>query len=296
MPHRHLISSLPSIPLPSPMTIFIFTLLLLLAAYAAGLLGSLTGLGGGIIVIPVLTLLFGVDFHYAVGAGLVSSIATSSGSGAAYVKRGITNIRLGMFLEVATTIGAVCGAYIAIYLDNSTIAILFSLILLLTAFNQWRKKSDTPLTHGSKAAKALHLNGHYPHSDGTHTAYQLKHVGGGFSLMYIAGVLSGLLGIGSGVLKVMAMDDIMHVPFKVSTTTSNFMIGVTAVASAVVYFQRGYILPGIAFPILVGVLLGAITGAQLLRRINVSHLRRIFFFVILLTALNMLYNGIAGHF
>lgn len=278
------------------MTLITFTLILLVSAFAAGLLGSLTGLGGGVVVIPVLTIGFGIDFHYAVGAALVASIATSSGSGAAYVREGITNVRLGMFLEIATTIGAVCGAAIAIYLNNNVIAIIYGCVLLLTAAMQQRRKSDHEGTVGSETARKLKLYGSWPQKDGTLKSYELCNVGGGFGLMYVAGVLSGILGIGSGVLKVLAMDGLMKVPFKVSTTTSNFMMGVTACASAVVYVQRGVIVPGIAFPVMVGVLLGALMGARLLKTLDVRLLRRIFCMAILLVALNMISQGLAGKY
>lgn len=278
------------------MTILAFTLILLFAAYCAGLLGSLTGLGGGVVVIPVLTLGFGVDFHYAVGAALVASIATSSGSGAAYVKEGITNIRLGMFLEIATTIGAVCGAAIAIYLNNNIIAVVYGCVLLFTAAMQQRRKSDHDGVVGSETARKLKLFGTWPQKDGSVKAYQLRNVGSGFSVMYIAGVLSGILGIGSGVLKVLAMDTFMKVPFKVSTTTSNFMMGVTACASAVIYIQRGIIAPGIACPVMIGVLLGALTGARLLKSINTRILRQIFCVAIVLVALNMIWQGFNGQY
>lgn len=278
------------------MTILAFTLILLAASYCAGLLGSLTGLGGGVVVIPVLTLCFGVDFHYAVGAALVASISTSSGSGSAYVKEGVTNIRLGMFLEIATTIGAVCGAAVAIYLNSNTIAIIYGGVLVLTAAMQQRRKSDHDGVVGSEMARRLKLFGSWPQKDGTMKHYQLRHVGGGFSVMYVAGVLSGILGIGSGVLKVIAMDGIMKVPFKVSTTTSNFMMGVTACASAVIYVQRGNIVPGMACPVMIGVLFGALTGAKLLKRLDVRLLRRIFCIVILMVAANMIYQGATGKF
>ena len=278
------------------MTILAFTLILLAASYCAGLLGSLTGLGGGVVVIPVLTLCFGVDFHYAVGAALVASIATSSGSGSAYVKEGVTNIRLGMFLEIATTIGAVCGAAVAIYLNSNTIAIIYGSVLVLTAAMQQRRKSDHDGVVGSEMARRLKLFGSWPQKDGTMKHCQLRHVGGGFSVMYVAGVLSGILGIGSGVLKVIAMDGIMKVPFKVSTTTSNFMMGVTACASAVIYVQRGNIVPGMACPVMIGVLFGALTGAKLLKRLDVRLLRRIFCIVILMVAANMIYQGATGKF
>lgn len=278
-------------------TILTFTVILLVGAYCAGLLGSLTGLGGGVVVIPLLTLCFDVDFHYAIGAALVASIATSSGSGSAYVKEGITNIRLGMFLEIATTIGAVIGAFVALHwLPINAIAIIYGLVLILTAAMQQRRKSDHEGVRGSEAARRLKLYGSWPQRDGSVKHYELRNVGGGFGVMGVAGFLSGILGIGSGVLKVLAMDCIMKVPFKVSTTTSNFMMGVTACASAVVYIQNGYIAPGIACPVMIGVLGGALTGARLLKRMNVKVLRQIFCVSILLVAANMIYNGILGKF
>ena len=278
------------------MSIILFTFLLLFGAYCAGLLGSLTGLGGGVIVIPLLTLAFGIDFHYAIGAALVASIATSSGSASAYVKEGLTNIRLGMFLEIATSVGAVLGAAAALWMPTNVIAIIFGAVLLLTVAMQFRQKTDYIGVKGSNLAKKLKLFGSYPTKDGTVQSYELTNVSGGFSVMVLAGALSGLLGIGSGVLKVLAMDSCMKVPFKVSTTTSNFMIGVTAVTSAVVYLQRGYIEPGIASPIMVGVLAGAMSGAKLLKHLDVRVLRKIFAVAILLVALNMIYNGIIGKF
>lgn len=278
------------------MSVLTFTLILLLGAYCAGLLGSLTGLGGGVVIIPLLTLCFGVDFHYAVGAALVSSIATSSGSGSAYVKEGITNIRLGMVLEIATTIGAVAGAVVAIWMNNSVISIIYGGVLVLTAVMQQVKHSRHEHVVGSPLARRLKLFGTFPQKDGSRQYYELTNVGGGFAVMLLAGMLSGILGIGSGVLKVIAMDGIMKVPFKVSTTTSNFMMGVTACASAVVYIQRGNIVPGLALPVLIGVLFGALTGAKLLKRLDVSLLRKIFAIAILAVAVNMIYMGFTGGF
>jgi len=272
------------------MTILTFTIILLLGAYLAGLAGSLTGLGGGVVIIPLLTLFFHVDIRYAIGAALVASIATSSGSASAYVKVGITNIRLGMFLEIATTAGAVLGAIIAVYTPVNLVAILFGIMLIFSAAMTLRKKHEGALLEGSRLSYQLKLNGSYPTKDGV-IDYKLKNVGAGFSIMTIAGMLSGLLGIGSGALKVLAMDTAMKVPFRVSTTTSNFMVGVTAAASAVVYLQRGYIDPGIAFPVIIGVLAGAFTGSKLLMKIDVKKLKLIFSIAITLIALNMIYNG-----
>jgi uncharacterized membrane protein YfcA len=272
------------------MTILTFTIILLAGAYLAGLVGSLTGLGGGVVVIPLLTLVFHVDIRYAIGAALLASIANSSGAASAYVKEGITNIRLGMFLEIATTVGAVAGAIIAVYTPTNTIAILFGAILLFSAAMTIRKKNQEALVTGSALSLKLKLNSSYPTKDGV-VAYQLKNVGAGFSIMTLAGIMSGLLGIGSGALKVLAMDSTMHIPFKVSTTTSNFMIGVTAAASAVVYLQRGYMDPGIAFPVVLGVLGGAFTGSKLLTRINPKVLKYIFCLAISFVAIEMIYNG-----
>lgn len=277
------------------MTILTFSIILLVGSYLAGFLGSLTGLGGGVVVIPLLTLVFGVDIRYAIGAALLASIATSSGSASAYVKEGITNIRLGMFLEIATTIGAVLGALIAVYTPTNTIAILFGSVLIFSAAMTLRKKNQEVLTQGSPLAAKLKLNSTYPTPQGE-VPYQLKNVGAGFSIMSLAGVMSGLLGIGSGALKVLAMDTAMRIPFKVSTTTSNFMIGVTAAASAVVYLQRGYMDPGLAFPVMLGVLGGAFTGSKLLMKMNPQVLRVIFCVAIIFVALEMIYNGFQHKF
>ena len=275
------------------MTVLVFTLILFVGAYAAGLIGSLTGLGGGVVIIPLLSVFLGIDIHYAIGAALVSVIATSSGSAAAYVREGITNMRIGMFLEIATTIGAVVGALVATIAPTHFIAVLFGCILIFSAMNSLRKKAVHVLPESSPLAKKLKLYGSYPTAAGV-VHYGTKNVAGGFVMMIIAGVLSGLLGIGSGALKVIAMDNIMRIPFKVSTTTSNFMMGVTATASAVVYLQRGYVQPGICMPVVIGVLLGALTGSRILIKSSPEKLKVFFAVVITLLALQMIYNGITG--
>jgi uncharacterized membrane protein YfcA len=276
------------------MTILVFTLIILIGSYFAGLLGSLTGLGGGVVIIPLLTILLKVDIHYAIGASLVSVIATSSGSAAAYVKEGITNMRLGMFLEIATTLGAMCGAVLAAYVPTHYIAILFGVILTASALLSLRKKAEHIVQHKSYLAEKFKLNSSYPTANGT-VEYGVSKVGGGFFMMLFAGVISGLLGIGSGALKVIAMDTIMRIPFKVSTTTSNFMIGVTASASAVVYLQRGYISPGLSMPVVIGVLLGAFTGSKILVHTTSSRwLRWTFAIVVTFLAGQMIYNGVTG--
>jgi uncharacterized protein len=276
------------------MSVLLFTLIVLAGAFLAGLIGSLTGLGGGVIIIPLLTLVLGVDIHYAIGASIISVIATSSGSAAAYVREGITNVRIGMFLEIATTVSAVIGAVVTVFIDPNYIAIIFGSILLLSSAMMIRKKVDRSDNDTSgRLAIFFKLNGSYPTETGI-KKYAVHNVGGGFFMMFIAGIVSGLLGIGSGALKVIAMDNIMRIPFKVSTTTSNFMMGVTAAASAVVYLHRGQIDPGIAMPVAVGVLLGATIGSKILMRVKADRLKVVFAAVVTFLALQMIYNGYMG--
>jgi len=276
------------------MPVLEFTLIILVGSCFAGLLGSLTGLGGGFIIIPLLTVFLHVDIHYAIGASLVSIIATSSGSAAAYVKEGITNMRLGMFLEVATTLGAVTGAMVAVFFPTNLLAILLGVILITSALLTLRKKAVQVVHQKNALAVKLKLNGSYPGENGT-IQYSVSRIGGGFVMMLFAGLLSGLLGIGSGALKVLAMDNIMRIPFKVSTTTSNFMIGVTGAASAVVYLQRGYIEPSISMPVVIGVLIGALVGSKILVKTKSSGwLRWVFVVVVIGLASQLIYNGLIG--
>ncbi|MGA2509888.1 MAG: sulfite exporter TauE/SafE family protein [Candidatus Acidiferrales bacterium] len=271
-----------------------FTLLIAAGSLLAGMLGSLTGLGGGVVIVPLLTLVFHVDIRYAIGASLVSVIATSSGAAAAYLKEGYSNMRVGMFLEVATTIGALCGAYLAARMPTAAIAIIFGIVLLYSAWMSIHPDADvSPGQTQDRIAGLLRLDGSYPTPEGMR-AYHVRGVPLGFGLMYIAGVLSGLLGIGSGAVKVLAMDRAMHIPFKVSTTTSNFMIGVTAAASAGIYLHRGYIDPGLAMPVMLGVAAGALIGARILPGAKVRTLRIVFSVAIAAIAVQMIYKGIGG--
>jgi uncharacterized membrane protein YfcA len=273
-----------------------FTLLVALGSVAAGLLGALTGLGGGVVIVPLLALAFGVDIHYAIGASLVSVIATSSGAAAAYVKEGYTNIRIGMFLEVATTFGALAGAFLAGYVSGSAIAVVFGVVLLISAYLSGRPQPE-PASQETPdlLARRLRLDGSFPTPNGFQE-YHVRRVPLGFGMMFLAGILSGLLGIGSGAFKVLAMDQAMRVPFKVSTTTSNFMIGVTAAASAGIYLARGYLDPGLAMPVMLGVLLGSLVGARLLPHARPRVLRIIFAVVIVALGLEMMYEGLRGTF
>lgn len=271
-----------------------FTLALGVGSLIAGFLGALTGLGGGVVIVPLLVLGFGVDIRYAIGASLVSVIATSSGAAAAYVREGYSNVRIGMFLEIATTIGALSGALIAPFVPSNGLAVVFGLVLLYSAYlsSHRRDHSDGELVPDRWATK-LRLDSSYPTAGGLR-AYRVQHVPTGFGLMYGAGVLSGLLGIGSGAVKVLAMDQAMRLPFKVSTTTSNFMIGVTAAASAGIYLHRGYIDPGLAMPVVLGVLFGSMQGARILATANPARLRLVFTWVIVALAFEMLFNGLTG--
>jgi len=262
-------------------------------AFVAGLLGALTGLGGGLVIVPLLTIVFGVDLRYAVGASLVSIIATSSGAAAAYVRAGYTNIRVGMLLEVATTIGALLGAYAFPFISPNIVAVVFAIVLLVTAVQSLRPGVEHVAKSSSALARRLRLASAYPTPHGMQP-YEVQNVPAGLGLMLLAGVLSSLLGIGSGVVKVLAMDRAMRLPFKVSTTTSNFMIGVTAAASAGVYLRRGYLNPVLALPVMLGVLAGALVGAHLLSRSPTKVLRPLFAAVMVVLAIEMLYKGLRG--
>jgi uncharacterized membrane protein YfcA len=271
-----------------------FTATLFSVALAAGFLGSLTGLGGGVILTPVLTVLLGVDLRYAIGATLVSVIATSSGAASAYVREGYSNVRIGMLLEVATTAGAIAGASIAGYVSTQVLAVIFGLVLLHSAWLSSQRPSRTAdLAPTSALAQRLRLDGCYPTAEGL-SCYHVQHVKTGFSLMVGAGVISGLLGIGSGALKVIAMDRAMRIPFKVSTTTSNFMIGVTAAASAGVYLNRGYIDPLLAMPVMLGVLAGSLSGARVMAIASPKILRMVFAALVALLGVQMIVSGLRG--
>jgi uncharacterized membrane protein YfcA len=276
------------------MNVLEFTFLVWAGSLVAGFLGALTGLGGGVVLVPLLTIFFHVDLRYAIGASLVSVIATSSGSAAAYVKEGFSNIRIGMFLEIATTIGALLGAYLTVKVPANAIAIIFGIVLLYSAYVSRRTRPRTDVEQPpDPLATKLKMNGSFPDTSGVRQ-YNAYNVPSGFGVMFIAGTLSGLLGIGSGALKVVAMDQAMKIPFKVSTTTSNFMIGVTAAASAGVYLSRGYIDPALAMPVMIGVLMGSLLGTRVLVKTQTKRLRLVFSVVIVLLGLEMMFKGLTG--
>ncbi len=272
-----------------------FVVSLALISVAAGVLGSLVGLGGGVVIVPVLTIFYGVNIRLAIGASIVSVIATSSGAAAAYVRERMTNLRAGMFLEVATTTGALSGAYLATLLPERFLFAFFGVVLAYSSVITYRKRHEDQVLAVSNDRIANYFNLHgsyYDEAEGREITYKVSGTKLGLVLMYIAGLVSALLGIGSGALKVPAMDTAMHLPMKVSTATSNFMIGVTAAASAGVYFIRGQIDPIIAAPVAAGVLLGATFGARVLGRITSRTIRLLFVGVLVVISLEMLQKGL----
>ena len=275
----------------SPLT---FLLSLFAISFAAGFLGSLVGLGGGIVIVPALTLLYGIDIRYAIGASIVSVIATSSGAAAAYVRERMTNLRVAMFLELGTTTGAVTGAFLAGVFSPRWLFLTFGVMLAYSGVMMLRRLHDraAPVPPDPWADRLRLHGGYYDPATGAEVAYRVTHTPLGLLLMFLAGAVSGLLGIGSGVLKVTAMDLAMRLPIKVSTVTSNFMIGVTAAASAGVYFARGDVDPFIAAPVAVGVVAGALAGSHVLPRLDSRLLRIIFIALLLAISAQMVWKGL----
>ena len=272
----------------------VFIIEVFAAAIAAGLIGSLGGLGGGLLIVPLLTVGFGFDIRLAIGASIVSVIATSSGAAAAYVRDHLTNVRVGMVLELATSIGAVTGAFVANYLNARILFLLFGTILVLSMLPMVKKLGENVPSGvtNDRIADRLRLSSSYPdRASGGTIAYNVTHVPIGFAMMFVAGIVSGLLGIGSGALKVLAMDTTMRLPMKVSSATSNFMIGVTAAASAGIYFWRGDVVPLIAAPVAIGVLIGASVGARLLMQFRNTTIRKLFLPLLAVVAVQMLLRG-----
>ena len=272
----------------------------MLIAVFAGFLGSLVGLGGGIIITPALTILFGFDIKYAIGASIVAVIATSSGSAIAFVKDHVSNMRVGMLLEVFTTAGGVVGALMAGVFSSKLLYIFFSLILLNSFYGMLKKtglitklKKEEEKVENDKYADKYKLNStYYDKATGETVKYNVTNVPQGSLVMFGAGFASGLLGIGSGAFKVVALDTYMKLPIKVSTATSNFMMGVTATASALIYFFNGTINPVVAAPIAIGTLIGSRTGAKVMQRLDAKYIRYIFLPILLFTIINMLLKGL----
>ncbi len=276
------------------MTPLEFALTLLGISVVAGFFGSLVGLGGGIVVVPVLTLIYHIDIRYAIGASIVSVIATSSGAAAAYVRERLTNLRVAMMLELGTTAGAITGAYLTGILPLHWLFLIFGVVLAASAVAMiYRIRQSTENLIQDSWADRLKLHGRYfDPALGNTVTYRVARTRLGLALMYLAGTISGLLGIGSGILKVLAMDLAMRIPIKVSTATSNFMIGVTAAASAGVYFSRGDIDPFVAAPVAVGVVVGATIGSRVMPKTDSRLLRLIFVLVLLFVAAQMILRGL----
>ena len=272
----------------------------MIIAVLAGFLGSLVGLGGGIIITPALTILFGIDIKYAIGASIVAVIATSSGSAIAFVKDHVSNMRVGMLLEIFTTAGGVVGALMAGIFSSKLLYIFFSLILLNSFYGMLKKtglinkgKREEDKVENDKYADKYKLNStYYDKATGETVKYNVTNVPQGSLVMFGAGFASGLLGIGSGAFKVVALDTYMKLPIKVSTATSNFMMGVTATASALIYFFNGTINPVVAAPIAIGTLIGSRTGAKVMQRLDAKYIRYIFLPILLFTIINMLLKGL----
>ena len=277
------------------MTALIFVVALFGTSVVAGAVGAILGLGGGILLIPILTLFYGVDLHYAMGASIVSVIATSSGAAAAYLRTSLSNIRIGLFLTLATVSGALVGAGLAGVVPVRALQLLLGLALGYSAFTTLRQlhvEIPKPL-EADRLALRLGLEGtYYDVPLDREVKYRATRVRQGFAAMFGAGLLSGLLGIGSGAFKVLAMDYFMRLPMKVSTATSNFMIGVTSAATAGVYFARGDIHPVFATPVAIGVMVGAVVGTRLMARLRNTTVRKAFLPVLAYLAISMILRGL----
>jgi uncharacterized membrane protein YfcA len=242
----------------------------------AGLFGSVLGLGGGILIIPMLTLVFGIPMKEAVGTSLICVIATSSGAASSYVKKHIADIRLGMTLELATTVGAIAGGLVAGIIKPEVLAMLFSLLLVYVAFSMTRRREEKNLERSLSIPKD----------------YQIANFPLGMGASFFAGNVSGLLGVGGGVIKVPTMYLLMGVPLKVAAATSNFMIGVTATAGAFVYFARGEVDLLVSGSTMIGVFLGALIGSRMLHLLKTEYLKKAFIAVLLYLSIEMLFKGL----
>jgi uncharacterized protein len=264
---------------------------------ASSALGGALGMASGIFIVPILTMYGGLNIRAAVAAGIVSVIACSCGSAAPFLKSGLTNIRVAIVLEVATTLGALTGVLLTGILSAPFLYVLFAAVLLVSASQMMARRyeilGETAVTDLRDWATVLRLHSSYPdHALGRDIYYRVRRVPLGLALMYGAGVISALLGIGSGVLKIPAMDTALRLPIKVSSATSNFMIGVTAAASGVAYFARGDIDPGTAGPVALGSVLGALLGARFLIAVSGDKLRLFFVVVLVALALQMLLSAL----
>jgi uncharacterized membrane protein YfcA len=260
----------------------------------AGFVGALSGLGGGVFIVPGLVLLAHIPMHIAVGASLIAVVATSAGASVAFVRDGWTNLRVAIILECATVTGAVTGAYMAGLISPPVLEMLFAVMMLQSAWFSLRAQGEESVEQSDALCARLRLGGKMPEADGTATSYGVVNLPGGAALMVVAGVLSGLLGIGAGAVKVTAMDYLMKLPLKVSSATSNFMIGVTAGAGALVFLSRGDIAASIAAPVALGVTAGALWGGRVLPRLHVGALRILFVIILVLIAIEMGWRALSN--
>ena len=263
-------------------------------AVTAGFVGALSGLGGGVFIVPGLVILAHVPMQVAVGASLISVVATSAGASVAFVRDGWTNLRVAMILECATVTGALTGAYIAGLIPSPVLELLFALMMLQSAYFSLQKHGDDLVPVSDRICARLNLGGELPNDEGAMIRYGVKNLPGGATLMVVAGIMSGLLGVGSGALKVVAMDHLMHLPLKVSSATSNFMIGVTAGAGALVFLARGNVATAVAAPVALGVTAGALAGSKVLPHANIEMLRRLFIVIMVLIAIEMGWRALSG--
>lgn len=267
---------------------------LLALAAGAGFAGALSGLGGGAFLVPALVILIGLPMQAAVGASLLAVVATSAGASVAFVRDGWTNLRVAIVLECATVTGAIAGAWLAGMVSPAFLEALFALVMLQSAYFSMRKRDFDVLPASDRLCERLELGGEFPGDYGEPVPYGVSNLPGGSAIMVLAGVMSGLLGIGSGALKVIAMDQMMGLPLKVSSATSNFMIGVTAGAGALVFLSRGDVVPMVAAPVALGVTAGAIAGSKLLPYANVRWLRAGFALILVLVAAEMGWRAFGG--
>jgi hypothetical protein len=277
-----------------------FSLWLFAISAAASALGGMLGMASGIFIVPILTILGHIEIHTAIGASIVSVIACSCGGAAPFLKSRLTNVRLSIVLETATTTGALSGVLLAGIVPASYLYFVFAAILFLSAHQMLARRRDPVLaatpSEASHWSEALGLSLSYPDRElGREVLYRVHRVPLGMMLMYGAGLISALLGIGSGVLKILAMDTVMRLPIKVSSATSNFMIGVTAAASAGVYFLRGSIVPEVAGPVAFGSVLGAIVGARILLIVSNCRLRLLFVTILVVFGIQMLLTALGVH-
>jgi uncharacterized protein len=271
------------------------TLWLFFAGLGSSALGGMLGMASGLFIVPMLVVLFHLDLHVAIGASIVSVIACSCGGAANFLRHGLTNVRLALVLETGTTLGALTGVLVAGLIPVAALDFLFAVVLLVSAWQMYIRRADPVGTaSASRSGLAAALNLHSSYRDprlNRDVPYEVRRVPAGLSLMYVAGLVSALLGIGSGILKIPAMDHALRLPIKVSTATSNFMIGVTAAASAGAYFLRGEIVSAIAGPVALGSVIGAVIGARVLMKVSNEKLRLLFLSVLVLVACAMLLQG-----